>query len=518
MFTENKNFYPTPQEIIIKMIEKIEKEKALNILEPSAGKGNLIEGLNEYNKYYNKIKINSLDCLEIDNNLRAILKDKKFNLIGSDFLNFNTYKEYDLILMNPPFENGEKHLLKAISLIENSGGQIICLLNAETLKNPYSNYRKVLMNKLENAEIELIKNAFGGAERKTNVEVALINLKINKKIKSKLFKNLEEEKINFENIKIDKLTNKDLILNLIERYKFEIETGKQLIKEIDFFNKFVEKESKLILKNDYYNQDMNINFFVEKTRKKYWKILFENKNLERLFTNELRSKFYSNLESMKKYEFNLENIEEVLIELSKNMFSSLEKDIENLFDEFSIKYHYYNESSKNIHYFDGWKTNKAHFINKKVIIPLNAFSCYSDRIETYEIENKLLDIYKIFMYLDNKKENIKISLEECRNILNHIDNEKTKNIDLGYFTVSFYKKGTTHIIFNDEKLLLKFNIFGSQMKKWLPPSYGKTKYEDLDIEEKDVIDSFQGKESYQEVVNNNDTYLLHNDNIKLIGI
>ena len=517
MFTENKNFYPTPREIILKMIEKIEKNKALNILEPSAGKGNIVEVLNEYNKYYDRVKINSIDCIEIDNNLRAILKDKNFNLIGRDFLNFNTYKEYDLILMNPPFENGEKHLLKAISLIENNGGQIICLLNAETLKNPYSNYRKVLMNKLENADIEYIKNSFSLAERKTDVEIALINLVIPKKVKSKLFENLKEEKINFQNIKMDKLTNKDLILNLIEKYKFEIETGKQIIKEIDFFNNFVEKESRLILKNDYYNQDMNINLFVEKTRKKYWKILFENKNLENLFTNELRSKFYSNLENMKKYEFSLENIEEVLIELSKNMFSFLEKDIENLFDEFSIKYHYYDETSKNIHYFDGWKTNKAYFINKKVIIPLNAYDNYDNSIRGYYVRNKLLDIYKIFMYLDNKKENININLEECRHILDHINNEKTKNIDLGYFTVNFYKKGTTHIIFNDEKLLLKFNIFGSQMKKWLPPNYGKKKYEDLDIEEKDVVDSFQGKESYQEVVNNNSTYLFQNNNIKLIG-
>ena len=56
-------------------------------------------------------------------------------------MTFYTYKHYDLIIMNPPFDNGDKHLLKAIDLQKN-GGAIICLLNAETLKNPYSKYKK----------------------------------------------------------------------------------------------------------------------------------------------------------------------------------------------------------------------------------------------------------------------------------------------------------------------------------------------------------------------------------------
>jgi hypothetical protein len=56
------------------------------------------------------------------------------------------------------------------------------------------------------------------------------------------------------------------------------------------------------------------------------------------------------------------------------------------------------------------------------------------------------------------------------------------------------------------------------MKNWLPPAYGKKKYEDLDIEEKEVIDSFQGKENYQEVFTNTTTYLFQRDNIQLIGI
>ena len=79
---EIKDFYPTPEEIIEKMIAKIDIEKLgkndLNILEPSAGKGDIVEKIlnnldNNNYSYHKRYFINSLDCIEIDNNLRAIL-------------------------------------------------------------------------------------------------------------------------------------------------------------------------------------------------------------------------------------------------------------------------------------------------------------------------------------------------------------------------------------------------------------------------------------------------------------
>ena len=37
-------FYPTPPDLVQKMIEKVDFEKVSYILEPSAGKGDIIEG------------------------------------------------------------------------------------------------------------------------------------------------------------------------------------------------------------------------------------------------------------------------------------------------------------------------------------------------------------------------------------------------------------------------------------------------------------------------------------------
>ena len=153
MTEELKNFYPTPKNLIKKMTDKIVKIKNISILEPSAGRGDIIEYIQENKfeilKYYKSENIREIDCVEKNENLQKILMGKNFRIVGDDFLTFNTYKSYDLIIMNPPFDNGDKHLLKAISLFEKSGGgQIICLLNAETLRNPYSVYIKDLVKKL----------------------------------------------------------------------------------------------------------------------------------------------------------------------------------------------------------------------------------------------------------------------------------------------------------------------------------------------------------------------------------
>lgn len=144
MFTNNKDFYPTPEAIINKMLCDIDFKMIHSILEPSAGSGNIIEAIKKKEKFYstpyNKFSYD-IDCIEEDQNLQHILKGKGYRVVYNDFLTYDTMKEYDLIIMNPPFSNGCKHLLKALEMQQRNGGAIVCLLNAETLKNPCTNDR-----------------------------------------------------------------------------------------------------------------------------------------------------------------------------------------------------------------------------------------------------------------------------------------------------------------------------------------------------------------------------------------
>lgn len=110
---------------------------------------------------------------------------------------------------------------------------------------------------------------------------------------------------------------------------------------------------------------------------------------------------------------------------------------------------------------------------------------------------------KCFNYLDGGRTD---ALDLQKALKQAEANTQTKNIDLKYFTVTFYKKGTCHIVFKDEELLKKFNIYGSQRKGWLPPAYGKKHYSEMSPEEQTVVDEFDGKKTYEEVMSNGEFY------------
>ena len=201
--------------------------------------------------------------------------------------------------------------------------------------------------------------------------------------------------------------------------------------------------------------------------------------------------------------------------MSNKLVKSVEQTILDLFEDLSYKHSYNEEYSKNIHYYNGWKTNDAYKINKKVIIPLRAMDWWDKKFaysnSTYE---KLADIEKVLNYLNNKE----IESIDLENVLQeNLRAQQNKNIDCKYFTLTFYKKGTCHLVFKDDDLLLKFNIFGSQKKGWLPRGYGKKSYKDMSTEEKKVIDEFQGKKEYEKVFNNQNLYITNlNNNLLLL--
>ena len=112
---------------------------------------------------------------------------------------------------------------------------------------------------------------------------------------------------------------------------------------------------------------------------------------------------------------------------------------------------------------------------------------------------------KCFNYLDNGRTGDGAGMERIFEAAKY--NGQTKNIELKYFTVTFYKKGTCHIVFKDEELLKKFNIFGAQHRGWLPPSYGKKAYKEMTEEEQAVVDEFEGEIEYSKTMSNTDFYL-----------
>lgn len=544
MFTENRDFYPTPAKLIDKMLEGIDLKYVKSILEPSAGKGNIVEALNEKHTFgcnsWNMPDPLDIDCIENDPNLRHILKGKGYRLVHDDFLTYNTMKEYDLIIMNPPFSNGAKHLLKALEMQERNGGAVVCLLNAETLRNQCTNDRLTLVRKLEeyNADIEYMEDAFIESERKTTVEIALIKVKLPEVqrtsfIWSGLQKANEEREIDIDADDKDYLVENDFLKAIVAQFEMECEAGIKLIKEYYAMSPLIMREFgkdketgetvqtgggilSLDLSNnhDRYRNKLSINSFIREVRGKYWSALFQNPKFVGQLTSKLQTEYYNKVEELKDYDFSLHNIYEIKIDMQKKVVKGVEDTIVELFEELSNKHHWYDEMSKNIHYYNGWKTNKAWIINKKVIIPLSAFDSWSGRFQVYEVKHKLQDIEKCLNYLDGGLTDA-VDLEQ--KLQEALKGGETKNIQLKYFKVTFYKKGTCHIVFTNLELLKKFNIFGSQHKGWLPPSYGKASYNDMTEEEKAVVNEFDGGEKeYNKVFSNTGYYLFDANNIGLL--
>lgn len=519
-YTEKDNqFYPTPEYLIRKMANKIDFKRVKSVLEPSAGKGDILQGVKSYCKIYSDVII--VDCVEIDPNLRAILKDKGYNVIGNDFLTFQTYSQYDLIIMNPPFKSGEKHLLKALEMCK-IGGQICCILNAETLRNPCNVYRQDLVRKLEeyNASIEYISGGFSAAERKTDVDTAIVYVDIpvqqysfdvfDKLIASEDYNEVHSE---FSNTQ---LALNDMIDIVLKQYNNECRLGLELLNQFDRLESIMPKdelEKPLLSLGVNTSETSSVifntskqNLYLRELRYKYWNILFQINELSRLFTDDVRAKLRHDMHRFRQYDFTLSNIKALQMKLSENLTVNIEKAILKQFEKLTYKHSM--GCSKNIHYFNGWKTNDAYMINKKVIIPcydlFNRFGYWND----YKIYDKLDELEKIFTYLDGGK----TEGETMAEMRSHLYGYKKPSyagepLEFKYFRVEPKKKGTLHVWFKDLDLLKKFNIFGANKKGWLPDGYGRKAYKDMTKEEKAVIDDFQGEKDYNKVIENSTYYL-----------
>lgn len=588
-----QGFYPTPEKVAKKLLEGLNLWKYENILEPSAGKGNLVDALSQaffheqdYKWHRSAYRTIHVDCVEIDPYLRSILsyefcgqreqelreeyarlldkeqhfdpvsksygqltdteKERKAHLhyelarlkhtdvhiVHDDFLTFDSRKSYDLILMNPPFANGDEHLLKAIEMQSRSGGDICCILNAETLRNLFSNRRRYLANKLQElgAEVTFLTEAFADAERKTDVDIAIVKLsipepKLNSNIYDRLRAAAEVEETAYADV--TDLTVADFMTRIVTHYNVEVDAGLTLIREYKALSPYILGS---LSKDDRYNTPnltltvgtadryakLSENKYIELTRQKYWDALFTNKEFTGQLTSNLREKYQKEVSKMSAYDFTLFNIQQVLTQMNAEMGQGIQDTIVKLFDRMTEAHSWYPECQKNVHYYNGWKTNKVHKINSKVILPVNGmFGDYSwEKAASFNLrraESVISDIEKVFDYLDG---NMTASVD-LHGVLERAHKEgQTKNIPCKYFDVTLYKKGTMHIKFRDQALVDRFNVYCCGKKGWLPPSYGRTAYSGMTAEEKAVVDGFNGdgtvgsgEKAYAEIRKNQGYYL-----------
>ena len=153
----------------------------------------------------------------------------------------------------------------------------------------------------------------------------------------------------------------------------------------------------------------------------------------------------------------------------------------------------------------------------KAILPIDGFAAsYSWlkwQLDEYRICEVISDLEKSLHYLD--KGEVGISYDVTGAIRTANANNRTTAY-FSYFSVRFFKKGTAHFTFYPEvkPIIDRLNIFAGRNKGWLPPCYGRKRYEDMEAEEKAVIDEFQGAEAYNQVMRNPGNYIIDQNSLQ----
>jgi hypothetical protein len=125
-------FYPTPPAVAELMVRLtlgslLSVPKKVRILEPSAGKGAIISAVRA--KYSDAL----FDVCEIDPaRAQQLSETPGVTVVGADFLQYTVFPAngYKVILMNPPFSNGQDvaHVRHALTMLSKSGGYMAAVM------------------------------------------------------------------------------------------------------------------------------------------------------------------------------------------------------------------------------------------------------------------------------------------------------------------------------------------------------------------------------------------------------
>ena len=477
----DKNFYPTPAGIASIMLAGVGINHHKTILDPSAGKGDLLDAIcrsrgSDYSQHRYRDDKDGMYAIEIQPDLQAILRDKGYSVIDTDFLAYNGLQYFDCIIMNPPFDDGASHLLKAWDVA--NGAIIRCLLNSETLNNPHSEERKRLKKIISRyGWAKELGQAFKDAERKTNVNVILVHLHDTRK-KESFRVDFEPEKVNgrykVEDLEENAIVSPNVFDAYEARYNAGIEAFKELLlarQKVGFFfdplltehksgRNLVEEALKGSL-----GSDISYQSFMEDVTKSAWDHLFAKTKLGNVVTESVRKDLQKAQTEQGQMAFTASNMEALFSQL----FLSREQImLDCVLDSFDSITKWYKGNREHI---EGWATNNAYFVGKRFIMPNMGASYY--RGLSYESKQKIADIEKSLSFLVGRKFETITSVGQVYDRDSHFG-EKMQST---YFETKLYKRGTLHFRWLDEDLRQQFNrVVAQERFNFLPEKIKKGFY------------------------------------------
>lgn len=454
----NKDFYPTPDNVLAMM--GFDSEGKV-VLEPSAGSGNIID-------YLKSQGAKRVIACEKSEKLAEIVKSKCDQFLAYDFLEVTKedISHVELIVANPPFSNGVEHILHMWDIAPD-GCQIYTLINHDNLevRIPSRETRRLLgIIKTFGGSINL-GACFDDAERKTGVEVGLISI----------FKPATEES-GFEGFFMDDehvsnegygIVRYDEIRNLVERYVDALKSFKDFEAIQSKMNMILEpiKVTPLTAKIYENGRDSELDYssFASALQRKMWQHVFSKMNLGKFLTSKVRDRINKFSEQQQKVPFTMKNIyrmAEIIYGTSEQiMKDALVEAIDNL----TMYTH------ENRYEVEGWKTNKGHLLGKKFIA--NGLRNTWSGLEIgwgSRIDDNLSDLVKVLCNLTatdfdsinrpchwiEKDMSTNQWYDVKRKVKNGVNEngESLFTLEPIFFEFKFFKKGSIHIKFLDDKL------------------------------------------------------------------
>lgn len=512
MFGDNPDFFPTPRRLARRMLAKITNKDAKYFLEPSAGKGDIADVIKtpctyeefctdnpefqerrESNQGYQAWRYGSVDSryhvdvVESYPALLQVLRGKGYEVVGYDWLNYEGVSYYDAIVMNPPFSAGDKHLLKAWDFLHN--GEIVCLLNEETLKNPYTADRKRLVQLIEQfGNVEYLEDCFSTAEHKTSVRVAMVYLK---KVAeddapsmwAKCTTQEEDYKVKFDGDPTmlaiaDNLGNMEHWFNMSNEHwikgiehirKAALYMGQNKIRD---YSSSREEGFEKILGMALENVFTCRAEFLRRHRRLAWTSVFQQMEFNKWLDSKQQERFMRDVERDSTIPFTAENIKATLenVFLSRNKL--FDESVANVFDELCS--HAVENGSGPVapstvrnHRSEGWKTNDSYKVNQKLIFPYGVEVDWGGKLRQRGYGSSTsatvcADLDRILCVLDGKP------YQDCYTVGAAIDKALPGElVESQYFEIRGYKKGTLHLKFKRLDLWETFNKTAAAGKKWL---------------------------------------------------
>jgi predicted RNA methylase len=491
MKMDDFQFYPTPASLAVRAWAKFKDRDFTKVLDPSAGDGALLVTAPGGRGMYGRCM--AVDCVEIDMSKHDALREAGGTVVGIDFMKFTAGASYSAVIMNPPFSEGAQHVLHAWDIVEDA--EIVAIVNAETIRNPFSHERQRLVKLIEeHGEVEFIADAFNGrdAVRKTDVEVALIWLQkesqLGNEIIGTILDGLKRDPsatdLGYEELNAVALSH-SFVENSVTAFNAAVVAAKQAsIAEARaaYYASWLGNTFEALhgdigsdvgsqrLKSHKATVQKEFNRKYAELKNRAWTRILESTEVRDRLSSAGRRRLEQEFELIKSLEFTVSNIYGFLLGIIQNQGQIQTEMACAVFDLIS-KYH-----TDNTSFYMGWKSNNKHrtlgrSIKKtRFIIPGHHEESWRNHPDR-DTSQLLADFDKVFAMLEGKQApeiSLRMAFEQNYQAL-----KRGARIESSYFDIRWYPGiGTIHFFPKSKEIVDKLNRVVGRVRNWLPPEAG----------------------------------------------